>query len=292
MGAITLLVHDVYVSDPAESGFRSDAADRYKLSIADFDAQLDGVARARGDAPALATDDMFRVAGRHTQPAVACAANAHTPFLFTVDDGGVSYHTLIADRLEARGWRGHCFVSTDFIGQPGFLDAVRIRDLDARGHVIGSHSASHPARFSACTTEQMVAEWSRSRDVLEDILGHRVDVASVPGGYFSPAVARAAHAAGIRVLFTSEPVTTIQPALDCTLIGRFTIRQGDPADAAQRFVMASPWARATAWASWNAKGLIKPLLGPSYIRIAGWVHAIRRPAPSLAANELRRSRPF
>ena len=246
MRAISLLFHDVYQANPAESGFVSDAANRYKLPLVDFDAQLAGVAQAHA----------------------AC------PLQITFDDGGVSYYTVAADRLEAYGWRGHCFVSTDFIGQRGFLDAAQIRELDARGHVIGSHSASHPTRFSALPFDQMLLEWSQSRAVLEDILGHSVEIASVPGGYFSAAVARAADHAGIRTLFTSEPVTKVDRIAECALYGRFTIRLGDPRDAAQRFV-STPWARSLAWASWNAKGLIKPVLGPSYMRIADWLLAGR-----------------
>ena len=261
MRAISLLFHDVYLTDPAESGFRSPAADRYKLSLEDFTAQLDGVARVRTDAPIMV--------------APALPARPDAPFLITVDDGGVSYYTLIAEALERRNWRGHCFVSTDFIGTAGFLDAAQIRALDARGHVIGSHSASHPPRFSTLPFERMVAEWRQSREVLEGILGHAVDVGSVPGGYFSPVVARAAREAGIRVLFTSEPVTSIQEGPDCTLIGRFTIRRGHAPDTARRFLLPSPWARSTAWVTWNAKGLVKPLLGPSYMRIADWLHAAR-----------------
>jgi hypothetical protein len=166
-------------------------------------------------------------------------------------------------------------VSTDFIGQRGFLDARQIRELDARGHVIGTHTASHPARFSACTPTRMFDEWSQSRGILEDILGHAVDVGSVPGGYFSPAVARAAHEAGVRTLFTSEPVTTVELGRECTLVGRFSIRRGDAHDLSRRLVAAGPWARAAAWTSWNAKGLVKPLLGASYIRIADWLLAAR-----------------
>jgi peptidoglycan/xylan/chitin deacetylase (PgdA/CDA1 family) len=266
MRAVSLLFHDVYAKDPAESGFVSDAANRYKHSLREFDAQLSAVAGARIDVPVLASC--------FARPQTGVRASIDTPFLVTVDDGGVSYRTLIADRLEQRGWRGHCFVSTDFIAQPGFLDAAQIRELDARGHVIGSHSASHPRRFSALSHEQMVSEWTTSRQVLEDILGHAVDVASVPGGYFSAAVARAAADAGIRVLFTSEPVTKVDHIDGCALIGRFTIRRGDPDDAAQRFVSA-PLARSLAWASWNAKGLVKPVLGPSYMRIADWLLGTR-----------------
>src|SRR5688572_24007431 len=75
--SVSLLFHDVYTSDPRESGFASAAADRYKLSVAAFDAQLEGLASVRD-----------------------------RPFVITVDDGGVSYYTLLADRLDARGWRG------------------------------------------------------------------------------------------------------------------------------------------------------------------------------------------
>ena len=82
----------------------------------------------------------------------------------------------------------------------------------------------------------MRREWSDSRDALEDLLGHPVTVASVPGGYFSAAVANAAADAGLRVLFTSEPTTKVSSHEDCTVIGRFTIRRGHAPDMAQRFV--------------------------------------------------------
>jgi peptidoglycan/xylan/chitin deacetylase (PgdA/CDA1 family) len=278
MRAVSLLFHDVYVDDPAESGFVSDAADRYKLRLPDFDAQLDRVGAVRADAPLA-------------QPPLRSGAHAERPWMITFDDGGVSYHSLIAERLEARGWRGHCFVTTGCIGRRGFLDNAQIRDLDARGHVIGSHSATHPTRFSACSYQEMVAEWRNSRQALEDVLGHAVRVASVPGGYFSPAVARSAQEAGLSVLFTSEPVTTIEHEPGFTLVGRFTIRRGDADDAAMRFVAPAPWARVAAWTSWNAKGVIKPLLGPSYSRVADWLCSVRRPAPSsLVSSELRRGR--
>jgi peptidoglycan/xylan/chitin deacetylase (PgdA/CDA1 family) len=267
MQAVALLFHDVYTRDPAESGFCSEAADRYKLAVADFDAQLAGVRGVRSDSPI--------VAGALPRHATDAAAAPRGPFLMTVDDGGVSYYTHIAERLESIGWRGHCFVTTDFIGQRGFMTRDELRALDERGHVIGSHSASHPTRFSALPFDRMVSEWVRSCRLLEDILGRRIEVGSVPGGYFSPAVARAARAAGIRVLLTSEPVTRIDIDSDCLLVGRFTIRRGDPHDKAQRLVSAAPWTRAMEWTSWNAKGLVKPVLGSSYVRIADWLLTAR-----------------
>src|SRR5215468_10703903 len=97
MQVVSLLFHDVYAASPRESGFESPAADRYKLSVRVFDAQLEGLARVESAVPHSA--------------------------LITFDDGGASYYTIAAERLEARGWRGHCFVSTDFINRRGFLTA-------------------------------------------------------------------------------------------------------------------------------------------------------------------------
>jgi peptidoglycan/xylan/chitin deacetylase (PgdA/CDA1 family) len=242
MPAISLLFHDVYERDPLESGFTSDAAHRYKLPLAVFDAHLDAIDSVNGLSP-----------------------------LITVDDGGVSYYTIVADRLESRGWRGHCFVSTDQIGGRGFLDAAQIRELHGRGHVIGSHSASHPTRFSACSAERMRQEWMTSRRTLEDILGHEVTGASVPGGYYSTAVARSASDAGLRLLFNSEPVTAVRHEGGCSVAGRFTIRRGDPLDVCRRLLLPAPWTRWNAWARWNAKGLLKPILGPAYMRVADLV---------------------
>jgi peptidoglycan/xylan/chitin deacetylase (PgdA/CDA1 family) len=246
MRAVSLLFHDVYASDPRESGFRSPGADRYKLAIPDFEAQLDALAEA-------------------------WTPGSPIPVTLTFDDGGASYYTAIADRLEGMGLRGHCFVSTNFIGERGFLTSAQIRELHSRGHVIGTHSASHPPRFSALTPAEMRGEWSDSRQKLEEILGCAVTVGSVPGGYFSTAVAKAAAATGLQTLFTSEPTSKLSSFGDCTLVGRFTIRRGHPADTARRYAAGAPWARCGAWAGWNAKALIKPVLGPSYARIADWL---------------------
>jgi peptidoglycan/xylan/chitin deacetylase (PgdA/CDA1 family) len=239
MQNVSLLFHDVFLSDPCESGFVSPGADRYKLPVAEFAAQLSG---------SLGLAQL------------------------TFDDGGVSFYTIAANRLEACGLRAHCFVSTDFISQSRFLTAAQIRELDERGHVIGTHSASHPVRFNRLSHVVMLREWADSRKMLEDILGHAVTTGSVPGGYFSKAVARTAAEAGLQLLFNSEPVRTTRSIDGCTVAGRFTIRRGAPPDLSQKLVHPTPWARRKEWATWNAKGLVKPLLGSSYPRVADWIH--------------------
>ncbi len=234
---LSVLLHDVYVADPAESGFPGAAADRYKLSVKQFETQLAGLATVRKDWPILVTEQKSDDVG----------------FAITVDDGGTSYYTLIADRLEALGWRGHCLVTTGAIGCRGFLRAREIRELRARGHVIGSHSVTHPLRFSALSRTDMLREWRESREMLADILGEDITTASVPGGSFSSAVAGTAREAGIRHLFTSEPQTRVSVIEGCTVLGRYTIHAASKPDFAGRLGCLQTAARFQEWVVWNAK---------------------------------------
>ena len=254
MRALSLLLHDVFERDPSESGFSGPAADRYKLSVRELDAQLRGLSSVRRDAPILVPR---RWPGRGTD----------TPFLLTVDDGGVSFYTRVADRLEALGWRAHCFVTTSCVGRAGFLDVRQIRELHRRGHVIGTHSVSHPTRFSACGWDEMVREWTESRRVLTDLLGEDVTVGSVPGGYFSPTVAAAAREAGLSVLFTSEPTTRVWTVCGCLVLGRFSLRRGHRPDFAARLGGMRTSTLWREWLVWNAKKRAKALLGSIYPRV-------------------------
>jgi peptidoglycan/xylan/chitin deacetylase (PgdA/CDA1 family) len=243
MHPVSLLFHDVFAGDPRESGFASAAAHRYKLTVTAFHAQLACLAQEGAD-----------------------------PFLLTFDDGGVSFYTIVADRLEAHGMRAHCFVTTGCLGRQGFLTATQLRELDGRGHRIGTHSVSHPARFSALSAGEMRREWTDSRRALEDVLGHEVTAGSVPGGYFSRQVASSAAECGLQLLFTSEPSRSVWRIDGCEVAGRFTIRAGARTDFSRKLVRRAPWTRTREWAAWNAKGLVKPLLGSSYPRVADWIH--------------------
>jgi peptidoglycan/xylan/chitin deacetylase (PgdA/CDA1 family) len=243
---VYLLFHDVYASDPRESGFSSPAADRYKLAIPEFDREL---------------------------ASLVAAAPRSLPFSLTFDDGGSSFYTVIADRLEALGWRGHFFVVTDRIDRTGFLTRGQIRELSDRGHVIGSHTASHPMRLNSYAAGVIEREWRVSVSALQDILGAPVETASVPGGFYGPAVAYAAAVAGVTTLFTSEPVRTTERVGACNVHGRFTIRGNCKPGLSGRLVSTAPWSRWGMWAQWNAKAAVKPLLGPRYVRVADWLMA-------------------
>ncbi|MGH8371265.1 MAG: polysaccharide deacetylase family protein [Gammaproteobacteria bacterium] len=260
---LSILFHDVYAHDPAESGFLEAGAEHYKIPLQDFERHLLVLSRNPRVSPKLVTkqsDD----------------AEKAQPLAVTVDDGGISYYTEIAERLEAIDWRAHCFVTTGRIGQRGFLGKHHIRELHARGHVIGSHSVSHPKRFAACKWEDMVFEWERSRKTLQDILGQDVTTASVPGGYFSGDVARAAMTAGIRDLFTSEPETRVRNVDGCSVYGRYTVRSGCSPEFITALSREFSLRRYQEWILWNSKKIAKRILGAGYPQLAQWVLRLGR----------------
>lgn len=255
MKAVTLLYHDAAeASDPDASGFPGGGPALYKLppaTLAAHFAALDAAGFRPGSVAPLLDGNA---------PATAT--------FITFDDGGSSALAPIADLLDARGWVGHFFITSDRIGAPGFLSAAGIRELARRGHVIGSHSRSHPPRMSALTPAQLRAEWADSAAALSDVLGRAVRVASVPGGYSSRAVIEAAAAAGIRALFTSEPVKGVYRAGDCWVFGRYSLLRGDGPERAVALAAAGlSAAQVGQYLAWNVKKAAKVVGGDRYIRL-------------------------
>jgi len=174
---------------------------------------------------------------------------------------------VAADVLERRGFTGQFFITANYIGTRGFVTEDNIRELARRGHVIGSHSCSHPLRMGHCVWTQLVDEWLRSRAILSAILGKDVCDASVPGGDFTPQVAEAAAEAGITRLFTSEPTSESRQAFGVTLIGRFIIQRWTTAATAAALA-AGDWLPCAQQAVlWNAKKMTKRLGGDRYLQI-------------------------
>jgi peptidoglycan/xylan/chitin deacetylase (PgdA/CDA1 family) len=256
MSDIVLLYHDVL--DPARShpsGFPGSDADLYKLERAEFERHLDAIKDAGADVR------------------------------LTFDDGGASAHTVIGPLLEERGWRGHFFIPTDYVGRPGFMGPDEIQDLHVRGHIIGSHSCSHPPRISHCSPKEIEREWRESIGVLSSILGTHVETASVPAGFYSSEVARYAAAAGIRTLFTSEPVTSVHEVNGCAIVGRYSVKSGDGAWKVAALARGDWKPRLYQYLYWNAKKVLKRAGGAYWL--AGRRELLKRQARSREASRNR-----
>jgi peptidoglycan/xylan/chitin deacetylase (PgdA/CDA1 family) len=250
MKIFSVMYHDVVEAGAWDSsGFPGEGAGVYKLERPYFARHLESV-KAAG----------VRVA-RADEALVDGSA------MLTFDDGGVSAHSAAADMLERYGWAGHFFVTTDRIGTPGFLSKTQIRDLRRRGHVIGSHSCSHPTRMAQCTREQLQKEWGDSVKVLADLLGEPVPVASVPGGYYSQMVGETAVDAGVRVLFNSEPTAAVGHVAGSVLLGRYFIQRGMPPEISGAFAAGQLTPRWKQAAFWQMKKVVKAAGGGAYLRL-------------------------
>lgn len=247
MNIASLMYHDVIAPGrPDDSGFPGAAAAHYKLDEQDFAAHL---ARLSNH-------------GQHFLPITS------TPWpqgagCLTFDDGGASA-LRIASLLAEHGMAGHFLITASRIGTPGFVSAADLRVMDASGHIIGSHSHTHPAEISRLNARALDAEWRDSTDALRQVLGHEVQVASVPGGFYSAAVARSAAASGIRFLFTSEPTVRTHEVDGCLILGRFTLWRGMTPSHALSLASGSDSLRQRQWLSWNLKKPLKRGLRPVY----------------------------
>jgi peptidoglycan/xylan/chitin deacetylase (PgdA/CDA1 family) len=250
----TLLFHDVVPQgDWSSSGFQGADADVYKLDCEEFRRHLNAIPKNLRNAVSTAPELLRNHPIEH-------------PLLITFDDGGVSALTHTAAILEEFGWRGHFFVTAGRIGTPGFLNKGQIVELHQRGHIIGSHSYSHPTRMALCSETQMNDEWQRSVLVLSEILGTPIEIASVPGGFYSKPVASTAVRAGIKVLFNSEPQTTSQTVDGCLVLGRFTLQHGQPPERSAAIARADRHLLLREYLFWNSKKLAKSLFGSAWLK--------------------------
>lgn len=253
MRALSLEYHDVVDGDDFDcSGFPGAGPASYKIRRDVFEQHLEAIARRIAQPPRLALNP----------------PEDRTPHVFlTFDDGGRSAYTVIADALERRGWRGHFFVTAGQIGQPTFLAPPEIRELHNRGHVIGAHSYSHPARMGACGIDQLHDEWRRSVAILSDILGAAVVTGSVPGGFYTKRVAETAAISGLQVLFTSTPTMAPRQVGPCLVLGRYTLRQWSaPATAAA--LAGGAWAaRAAQHAVYGGLTILRTITGDRYTQL-------------------------
>jgi hypothetical protein len=219
--------HDV-TDDPTSSGFQRGSAQPYKLRPRSFVAHLDAVSAA-GAVPELVGDIDLDRSGRHV--------------LLTFDDGGKGA-VQAGELLAARGWRGHFFITTSLIGSRCFVSAADLRMLRTCGHVVGSHSQTHPTPFHALSTVRMLEEWRVSCDTITQILGETCTTGSVPGGDISDIVLGVAAAAGLTHLFTSEPCPVPRRIGGCWILGRYIVKVGTTPSRAGELARLHGWERA------------------------------------------------
>lgn len=255
MKAIAFQYHDIINSGEFNaSGFPGAGPASYKIERDEFEQQMITLRRILTINPV-------------TVPEVIASSARSDVVLLTFDDGGISAVNPILDILDKYGWKAHFFITTNYIGTPTFLTKEHIRSLRKNGHIVGSHSCSHPQRMSCQSWDDLLREWATSLKCLSDILGEEVTTASVPHGYYSRKVAQTAALSGVKALFTSEPVRDTHNVGDCAVFGRYVIRPGIHQDLIAQLVRGRNWAWGKEYLFWNAKKFAKIVGGQAYLKL-------------------------
>ena len=233
MTKINLMYHDVVSYTDGTSGFQNIEALQYKVDCQLFEAHLKTIEGGGGR--------------------------------LTFDDGGISAYTCVAPLLEKYDLIGIFFIPTAYIDKPGFLTRNQIVELHRRGHIIGSHSHTHPVNMTSLDYMEICSEWKTSLEILSNIIGERIDVASVPNGYTSKNILKAAKECGINVLYTSEPTDNVSSQCGMTIYGRYVIHDKATAEDVAHIVNSKKfrWLRHFRWRLIEmAKIVLGPLYGP------------------------------
>lgn len=228
---IVLMYHDIVTRSDKSSGFQNDNAFQYKVEDSAFEEQV----------KALQGKDVT----------------------FTFDDGGVSFITKAAPVLEKYGRKGVFFISTKYIDTPGFLSKEQVKELADRGHIVGSHSHTHPEIFTKLTKDEICYEWKKSFDVLSGILGMKDMPLSIPNGYASKMIMEEAVKVGYTDIYTSEPTTKLHQFQKHNVIGRYVVHDGMTTQDVLRIVESKSLRMRMAM-KWSVLNIVKAVLGSSY----------------------------
>jgi peptidoglycan/xylan/chitin deacetylase (PgdA/CDA1 family) len=126
-------------------------------------------------------------------------------YVFTFDDGGIS-NMGSAEMLDQFGYKGIFFIPSYYIGRKGFLGRADIRDLDSRGHIIASHTHTHPLPISALNYHKQETEWKLSKEILQQIIGNPIYKAALPGGDYNSDTFPILNRLGYKEVYSSIPI--------------------------------------------------------------------------------------
>lgn len=162
------------------------------VSVKDFEAQMDYLA-AHGYHPVTIEDLAAYFTERKALPS--------KPVVITLDDGYRDLYTTAFPILQAHGFRAVAYIVSGFVGRPRYVTSRMIREMDADGIEIASHTVDHPNL--ARTSPPMVGyEVVESKLGLEKLLGHPVVDFAYPSGQFNDAVIAELQKAGYSTAVT------------------------------------------------------------------------------------------
>lgn len=171
------------------------AANPYQISLENFQAQLRFLKRA--NVATVLVEDLIAAQHRYFFARIKrCAA-------LTFDDGYLDNYLHAYPALRKLGMRATFFVIVNKIGTPGFMAWEHLREMQAQGMSIQSHTMNHHA-LATLPAGEIWAELSEARQRLEEMLNKKINFISFPHGSYDARVTRAAAEAGYSAWCTSD----------------------------------------------------------------------------------------
>lgn len=124
------------------------------------------------------------------------------PVLITFDDGYLDNYMNAFPILQKYGLQATIFVVPGFTDvNYGYLGWDHLREMEAGGITIQSHTANHRA-LEELPDDEIRAELLNSKQMLEENLGHPVDFLAYPTGTYNLHIASIAQDVGYKAAFT------------------------------------------------------------------------------------------
>jgi peptidoglycan/xylan/chitin deacetylase (PgdA/CDA1 family) len=142
----------------------------------------------------------------------------------TFDDGSETDLLAAAPILCDTGFGATFYVTTGWIGKPGYMSSAQIKELSSQGFEIGCHSKTH-AFLTDLDDAGLQREIADAKSDLEQILGKPVEHFSCPGGRHNQRAITIARAAGYKTVATSS-VHSNSTNTDHFALGRVAILRG------------------------------------------------------------------
>jgi len=201
---VFLMYHELDLGLPlcqSESGYA-----RYILTLATFRSQMEWLKQSA-------------IAGLSVSETLAYPAGAN--ICITFDDGCETDLAAAAPVLRELGLHATFYVTAGRVGTAGYLSEAQLRELDAQGFEIGCHSMTHPYLCDLGEAD-LKHEIVDAKDRIEQIVGHKVEHFSCPGGRYDERTLEMARRAGFKSVANSEFHANTQ-ATDRYRLGRIAM---------------------------------------------------------------------
>jgi len=142
----------------------------------------------------------------------------------TFDDGCETDFLAAASILEQTGFGGTFYVTSGFLGHPGYMSHSQLRELAALGFEIGCHSMTH-AYLPDLDDAGLHNEIAEAKLRLEQTTGRAVEHFSCPGGRYDTRVVEVARSSGYLSVATSR-IQANGISTDPFALGRVAILRG------------------------------------------------------------------